>query len=150
VSFDVFLQRFVAGGPAGDELGDAVSAVLERHGASGSEAKGYEVAVEGGAIHFWAHASHCAFFLHGGMAGELAELMFDLATAGDMVILPASIDPATTILVRPEQARELPPEIGRRESLVRCRSAEDVRVILTAGHVGWARYRDHVLRGRSE
>jgi hypothetical protein len=157
MSFDVFLQRFVGGKPAQVDR-QAVSSILEatqfeRAGKSGF----YLVQFPDGAhVEFSAQGldgsrdfGGCAFHIRA-MSSDLVRFIFDVAKAGDMVIL-ATMDCCGPILVAPEQERELPREMLQAlGDPVLCASSKDLENLLLCGHAEWRRYRDQVIGGGSE
>jgi hypothetical protein len=153
MSFDVFLQRSVAGKPAQVDR-EAVLAVLKTAKFNGPDDFGFYIVEfpEGGDVEFSAEGlqgsgdfADCAFHL-GGISRHLVKFMFEVAKAGDMFILPAMED-FVPILTRAEQRVELPPELAENyPEPVLCESAEELESLLSGGYNGWKKYRDKVLR----
>ena len=86
----------------------------------------------------------CAFHIRG-IGDDLIKFMFDVARAGDMVIIPAMED---TPLVLLSEAQEAGVPADVRESLrpILVRSPGELGAVLSGGFEGWSAYRDKVLR----
>lgn len=153
MSFDVFLQRFAAGKPA-EVSREPVLAVLRTTKFSGPDDSGIYVVEfsDGQEVEFYAEGlqgsgdfKDCSFEIHG-MSQHLVRFIFEIAKAGDMVILPAMED-FVPILSLPEQQKELPAELADNEpEPVLCGSAEELESLLSGGYAGWQKYREQVLR----
>jgi hypothetical protein len=151
MSFDVFLQRFVGGEPAAVNR-DRVRAVLVSREFTGPDQFGFYGVSFADGVHVefsakgLAHETEfdgCAFHIRG-ISSDLAQFVWEIAKAGDMVILPAMED-FVPILSSPEQTRDLPPDLreGYPHSVV-CSSAEELESLLVGGFSGWKRYRNQV------
>jgi hypothetical protein len=90
----------------------------------------------------------CAFHIHG-FGDELMKFMFEVAYAGDMVMMPA-MEGNPLILVSESQQAHIPAEIL--ELLRPCviRSGAELKAVLNGGFEGWAAYRDQIVRGASQ
>jgi len=88
--------------------------------------------------------SDCAIHIHG-LSSHITSFIFEIARAGDMVILPA-MDDFVPILLSPEQKKELPAELAENDPKpVLCGSSGELEALLSDGHTGWLKYRDQVL-----
>jgi hypothetical protein len=153
MSFDVFLQRSVAGKPAQVNR-EPVLAVLKSNKYDGPDKFGYYIVEfpDGGDVEFSAKGleatddfTGCSFSIHG-VSAHLSEFMFEIAKAGDMVMLPAMED-FVSILTRGAQREELPVELANNDpEPVLCGSPEELESLLSGGYNGWKKYRDEVLR----
>ncbi len=151
MSFDVFLQRFVDGEPADVDrrrVRDVLNGVTYR----GPSEFGFYVVTfpDGVDVEFSASGleseeafTGCAFHIRG-IGDCLIKFMFDVARAGDMVIIPAMAD---TPLVLISHAQEPSVPAGVRESLglILVQSPSELGAVLTGGFEGWSAYRDKVL-----
>jgi hypothetical protein len=148
MSFDVFLQRFEGGAP-GIATRDRVRAVLMSREFTGPDEFGfYDVSFpDGGQVEFAAKGladgtdfDGCAFHIRS-MSPDLVRFTWEIATAGDMVILPA-MDDFVPIMSSPGQALSLPSELRQAypESVV-CGSAAELELLLTGGYSEWKKYR---------
>lgn len=152
MSFDVFLQRFVCGKPA-EVCRQSVRAILTASSHTGPDEHGYFVVKfpDGVDVELSAKGldgrggsfTGCAFHVHA-LSPALAAFIFEVAKAGDMVVLPAMED-FVPILSAPEQRNELPPDlqIGERGPIW-CRSASELAVLLSGGYAAWQKYLNHV------
>jgi hypothetical protein len=116
MSFDVFLTKFSAGMPA-ESNRDAVLAVLNKAKFQGPDEHGFYVVefADGHSVEFSAGGlqgegefNDCAFHIRG-MSPDLVRFVFEIAKAGDMVMMPATED-FVPILSLPGQQNELPKE----------------------------------------
>jgi hypothetical protein len=151
VSFDVFLQRFVDGESAEVDR-RRVTEVLRAATHRGPDDFGlYIVAFSDGVeVEFSASGlesdepfTGCAFYIHG-FGGDLTKFMFDVARAGDLVLIPA-MEGNPLILVSEEQKRNVPGDLVENLKPVVVRSAGELGAILTSGFNGWSAYRNQVL-----
>ena len=153
MSFDVFLQRFVGGEPA-EVRRESVQPVLMTSSHSGPDEYGYFIVTfpDGVDVELLAKGldgsgsfTGCAFRVRG-LSSNLAAFIFEVAKAGDMVVLPAMED-FVPILSAPEQRNELPPDLqsGEREPVL-CRSASELEVLLSGGYAAWQKYLSQVLK----
>jgi hypothetical protein len=152
MSFDVFLQRFVGGKPVEVDR-QPVSSVLQTTQFQGPDEFGFYLVQFSDGVHVEFSASGldgskdfggCAFHIRG-MSPALVRFIFDVAKAGDMMIL-ATMDCCGPILVAPEQERELPREMLQAlGDPVLCASSIDLENLLLCGYAGWRRYRDQVI-----
>jgi hypothetical protein len=152
MSFDVFLTKLVAGKPA-DVNREQVRAVLQTTKFTGPNEFGFYVVEfsDGVDVQFSAEGldgagefRDCAFHIRG-MGSHLVRFIFEIAKAGDMVILPA-MEPFVPILTSPEQIKELPPGLAKDglEPVV-CRAPAELESLLCGGYAGWRKYRDQVI-----
>jgi hypothetical protein len=152
VSFDVFLQRFVDGEPAEVDR-RRVCDVLRAATSRGPDEFGFYLVAfpDGVEVEFSAKGlesqepfTGCGFHMRG-FGDSLMQFMFDVARAGDMVIIPA-MDGNPLVLVSDAQARNLPADLRENfRSMAAC-SAGELGAVLRGGFEGWSAYRDHVLR----
>jgi hypothetical protein len=153
MSFDIFLQKFVAGEPA-EVNREQVRAVLQATKSTGPDDFGFyvvtfpdgvdvELSAEGldGAAKF----TGCTFHVRG-MCPHLVRFILEIAKAGDMVILPAMED-FVPILSSPEQKQHLPSDLVQEgpEPVV-CGSPSELESLLSGGYAGWQKYRDQVTK----
>ncbi|HXC99568.1 MAG TPA: hypothetical protein VN048_09515 [Verrucomicrobiae bacterium] len=152
MSFDVFLTKFLAGMPA-ESNRDAVLAVLNKAKFQGPDEHGFYVVefADGHSVEFSAGGlqgegefNDCAFHIRG-MSPDLVRFVFEIAKAGDMVMMPATED-FVPILSLPGQQNELPKELAENEiPPVLCGSPEELWSLLSGGYEGWKKYRDQVV-----
>jgi len=153
MSFDVFLQRFVGGEPA-EVNGESVRAVLIASSHSGPDEYGYfivkfpdcvDVEMSAKGLDGSSSFTGCAFHVRG-MSSNLAAFIFEIAKAGDMVVLPA-MEEFVPILSAPEQRNELPPDLQASErGPIWCKSATELEVLLSGGYAAWQKYLSQVLK----
>ena len=153
MSFDVFLQRF-AGGECGEVNRERVLAVLRTTKFTGPDAFGFYIVEfpDGRDVEFSAKGledfhgfTNCAFHIRGG-SPHLTKFIFEIARAGDMVIV-AAMEPFMPILSSPEQLKELPVELAQNDPQpVVCNSPEELELLLSGGYADWQKYRDQILR----
>ena len=154
MSFDVFLQKFVRGEPAKANR-ESVRAVLSTQDFSGPDDFGfYDVRfTDGSEVEFSASGlsgesdfAACAFHIRG-MSQRLVSFIWDIAKAGEMVILPA-MDDFVPILSSLEQHNHLPQDLARDFPVpVVCKSPAELESLLVGGYSGWQRYRNQVIDG---
>jgi hypothetical protein len=152
MSFDVFLQRFAGGEPA-EVRRESVRAVLMASSHSGPDEHGYfivkfpdgvDVELSAKGLDGSGSFTGCAFHVRG-LSSNLAAFIFEIAKAGDMVVLPAMED-FVPILSAPEQRNELPPDLQASErGPIWCRSASELEVLLSGGYAAWQKYLNQVL-----
>jgi hypothetical protein len=152
MSFDVFLQRFKDRESAEIER-PPVREVLSATTYRGPDEFGFYVVAfpDGVEVEFSAKGleseesfTGCAFHIR--VFGDgLMKFIFDVARAGDMVILPA-MEGNPLVLVSEPQAREVPPDLRETFRSIVVSSAEELGAVLSGGFKGWSAYRDHVLR----
>ncbi|MGA3269306.1 MAG: hypothetical protein ABSE16_21125 [Verrucomicrobiota bacterium] len=143
MSFDVFLQRFGGGKPA-EVSREPVLAVLRTTKFRGPDdfgvyvvefPDGQEVERSAEGLQGPGAFKDCSFEIHG-MSPHLVRFMFEVAKAGDMVMLPAMED-FVPILSRPEQRKELPEDLaGNEPEPVGCDSPEELDLLLSGGYAG--------------
>jgi hypothetical protein len=152
MSFDVFMQWF----PPEAEPETArrqVREVLQRQAHSGPDEFGFFVIdfPDGCSLEFSAKGlagpgdfTGCAFHIRG-MSPLLVRFMFEVAKAGQFVILPA-MEPFVPILTAAHQRDKLPPDLLQDcpEPVV-CQSADELAALLGEGYTSWKRYRDQVV-----
>lgn len=151
MSFDVFLQRF-RNGESADAPRATVRNVLAREKYQGPDDFGFylvtfsdgtEVEFSAGGLDSDKPFCGCAFHIRG-FSGELAKFIFDVATAGDMVILPAMED-RLVILANKDQEHHLQPDIREDFKPVVVENGDELRALLSGGFRGWEAYRNHVV-----
>ena len=152
MSFDVFLLRF-AGGERAEGNRDQVHAVLRTRQFSGPNRFGYytvtfpdgvEVELSAKGLDGTAEFTGCAFHLRS-MSRHLPEFIFELAKAGDMVVLPA-MERRVAILASPQQREHLPPNLAKDGwELVVCDTSAKLESLLFGGHAAWQKYLGELL-----
>lgn len=155
MSFDVFLQRFRGGEEAAVERGPVLAAARtvvrrgpDKHGYYVVEfPDGSNVEWSAGGLESEEPFMDCAFHIRA-LSLNLVHFIFEIARAGDMVIIPV-MEGSPIGLVTDQQAGELPQEMRQRLNLVRLRSADELGALLRGGIDGWTAYRDRVVRGSS-
>jgi hypothetical protein len=151
MSFDVFLQKFAAGAPA-EVNRERVRAVFNEWEFTGPDNFGFYIVKfsDGSDVELSAKSlegtptfTGCVFHIRG-MSPHVAKFIFEIAKAGDLVILPAMED-FVPILSSPEQRSHLPPDLlqGHPEPVV-CDTPAELGSLLSGGYTGWRRYRDQV------
>lgn len=152
MSFDVFLQRFADGEPAEVDR-RPVREVLAAATYHGPDDFGFYVVAfpDGVEVEFSARGleseesfTGCAFHIRG-IGDGLIEFMFDVARAGDMVIIPA-MEGNPLVLVSETQKVAVPADVLESLRPILVRSPGDLAAVLAGGFDGWSAYRDHVLR----
>ena len=153
MSFDVFLQKFISGEPA-EVRRESVRAVLMASSHSGPDEHGYfivtfpdgvDVELSAKGLDGIGSFTGCAFYVRG-LSPDLAAFIFEVAKAGDMVVLPAMED-SVPILSAPEQRNELPPDLQASErEPVLCRSASELEVLISGGYAAWQRYLNQISK----
>jgi hypothetical protein len=154
VSFDVFLQRFANGERAEvDRL--PVREVLRAATYRGPDDFGFYVVAfpDGVEVEFSARGleseksfTECAFHIHG-IGDGLMKFVFDVARAGDMVIIPA-MEGNPLVMVSESQGASVPVDVSASLQPILVRSPGELGAVLTSGVEGWSTYRAHIL-GRS-
>jgi hypothetical protein len=86
----------------------------------------------------------CAFHVRG-FGASLMKFIFDVARAGDMVIIPA-MEGNPLVLVSEEQKKNVPADFQKSFQSIVVRSGAELGVVLSGGFEGWSAYRDQVLR----
>lgn len=138
MSFDVFLQRFAAGKPAEVDR-QAVSEALRTTTYRGPDEFGFYVVAfpDGVDVEFSARGlesdesfTGCAFHIRGS-GDHLMQFVFDVARAGDMVILPA-MEGNPLVLVSEAQRTDLPTDIVDGFEPILVRSPEELAAVLTS------------------
>jgi hypothetical protein len=81
--------------------------------------------------------SGCAFHLRG-MSAQVVSFVFDIAKAGDFVILPA-MENFVPILSHPSQRTMIPKDLPE---AVLSESSSELEALLTGGYSAWRKYRD--------
>jgi len=157
MSFDVILIKFSAGMPAKSNR-EAVLAVLNAAKFQGPNdhdfyvvefADGYSVELYSNGLHGEGEFTGCTFFMRG-MSPDLVRFVFDMAKAGDMVMLP-TMENFVPILSSPGQQNELPKDLAENEiPPVLCRSPEELWALLVDGYDGWKKYRDQMVGDNRE
>ena len=130
MSYDVLVQRFRQGEAAGVESADVWTLLEEAWYAPPDEFNYCRVRRDNDEGDLYAvplgDPIDSLMFSRAGWA--IYRLVFDVAVAGDMVIIPPDVGP---FLVREEQREHLPADLGERAVLVRS-GEELVRAIKTA------------------
>ena len=156
MSFDVFLQRFSAGEPA-EAHRQPVLEILRaanhrRPGDFGCYivwfTDGTDVEFSATELETEAPFTACAFHIRA-FGDEMAKFIYDVAKAGDMVIIPA-MDGAPVALLSAAQAEHLPEEIRESFHPVLIESATELAILLRGGVADWSSYRDQVVRREDE
>jgi hypothetical protein len=152
MSFDVFLQRFAAGQSA-QVSREQVRAVLTTRKFIGPNDFGFFIVQfpDGVDVEFSAKGLRdsadfkgCAFHIRC-MSPHLVRFMFEVAKAGDMVMLPLMED-FVPILSNSAQRGELPTELIQKDpGPVLCGSPEELESLLAGGFAEWQKYRDKVF-----
>lgn len=152
MSFDVFLQRFV-GGEGADVDRRAVREVLATTSFRGPDEFGFyrvafpdgvEVEVSADGLESEEPFTGCVFHIRG-IGDPLIRFMFDVARAGDMVLMPAMED-GVLVLVSEAQRTAVPADIWESLRPVLVGSPSELGALLTGGFDGWSAYRDKALR----
>ena len=156
VSFDVFLQKFADGEPA-EVNRDSVRAVLQTREFTGPDDFGFyvvkfpdgvDVELSAKGLNGAAIFTGCAFHIRG-MSPHLVSFIFEIAKAGDMVVLPAMED-FVPILSSPQQKQQLPADLSQQSPVaVVCESPAELGSLLSGGYAGWQEYRNQMLNKRS-
>jgi hypothetical protein len=153
VSFDIFLQKFVNGQPA-DANPEPVRRVLMTRQHSGPDTYGFyrvrfadddEVEFSAKGLDGAASFGGCAFHVRR-LSPHLFAFLWDIAKAGELVLLPAMKD-SIAILSSPDQKQHLPAElINHSWTIVVCESAEELQALLTGGFNSWRKYLDQAIK----
>ena len=154
MSFDIFLQKFSYGNSA-EANREAVLAVLKNEKYKRPNRLYHVTFTDGADVEFSAELESkgkfdgCAFFVRG-MSRLLIKFIFDIAKAGDMVILPA-MEGFVPILCSSEQKQHLPKELAHNEPPpVVCESGEELESLLCGGYESWRKYRDQIVSGKNQ
>jgi hypothetical protein len=156
VSFDIFLQRFENGTSVAVPR-EPVREVLRQTSCNEPDESGFYAVTfpDGVEAEFSAKGlesnepfTGCAFHIRGFSEG-LMRFIFEIALAGDMVIMPAMED-NPLILLSKDQESHVPPEVLDRFRPVTVESPGELGAILTGGFEGWSAYRDQIVRGTRE
>ena len=146
MSFDIFLQHFDVGVPTEAPKEGIVEALGTRKCSGPDEFGFYRVDLSNG-IHVELGAKEletsgtftgCAFFVRE-FNCEVAALIFDVARAGNMAVLPASsenIVAVTTAAVR----ENLPPDLLQNSKVILVRNPSELHALLQHGFEGWHSY----------
>ena len=154
MSFDVFLQRFENGDVA-EAQREPVLAVLRKTSFRGPDEFGFyiiafpdrvEVEFSAKGLELKDRFTGCAFFIRG-FGKHLAEFIYQVARAGDMVIMPA-MEGNPLIFVSDGQRPHVPADSLERSRPVVVKSPEELGALLTGGFDGWSVYRDQVVGKR--
>jgi hypothetical protein len=153
MSFDIYLQRFV-GGESADVARGPVLAVLNGASHSDLRSEGWcDVKFpDGTSIEFSARGlvaggkfQGCAVHARG-MSIRIATFIFEIAKAGDMVVL-AAMEDGPAILTGPEQEKELPADLTASfGKVVWCKSGAEMEVLLSGGYAAWRKYADQIVK----
>jgi hypothetical protein len=152
MSFDVFAQRFRDGESASANRAGVVD-VLARIGVPPNADGWYLLrAPDGGEVEMSARGldgseefESVGFFLRDLTPG-LAELIFDIAKAGEMIIY-AAMEGQRFILTALEQKGHVP-EVPDWPEPILCTSGQQLAALLSGGYDVWIRYRDQVTGRR--
>jgi hypothetical protein len=153
MSFDVFLQRFVSGEPAEVDR-ETVRAILMAPSHCGPDEYGFfilkfpegvDVELSAKGLDGGGSFTGCAFHVRS-LSSNLAAFIFEVAKAGDMVVLPAMKD-FVPILSAPEQRTELPPDLQSSDPApIWCKSASELEALLSGGYPAWQKYLNQALK----
>jgi hypothetical protein len=153
MSFDIFLQKFSEGKPA-EANREAVLAVLNKVAFTGPDKFGFHIVKfpDGVDVEFSAKELYsigeftgCAFNVRE-MSPHLIKFIFEIAKAGDMIILPSNGD--SLILSLPDQNQHLPQDLAENDPPpVVCESAAELEALLCGGYEQWRKYRDKFVSG---
>ncbi len=156
MSFDLFLQVFRAGNAATVDRA-RVSAVLHQHRYDAPDKfsfyrvhfpDGSDVDFSASGLESDDEFDGCAFHIYG-FTPSIVNFIFDVAKAGEMVILNAqgsnTLASPTFILTDQSQSAELPEDAGA--CPVVCHSAEHLSELLGLGFENWKDYRNTVVGG---
>jgi len=152
MSFDVFLQRFKCGEQAEVERASVLAELRAVNHTEFDEFgfsiitfhDGIDVEFSAGGLVSNESFTGCAFHIRG-FGGPLVKFMFDVARAGDMVVIPV-MEGSPVGLVTDAQQCELPPEMRGDFKSARLQSAQELGVLLQGGFEAWSAYRDAVSR----
>ncbi len=157
MSFDIFLQKFSDGKPA-EANREAVLSLLKKSNFSGPDKFGFHIVKfpDGVDVEFSAKElygvrefTNCSFHVRG-IGPHLIQFIFEIAKAGDMVILPAMED-FIPILSLPGQKEHLPQELAENDPPpIVCESAAELESLLCGGYESWRKYRDQILGGQAK
>jgi hypothetical protein len=152
MSLDIFLQKFSAGQPT-EVNREQVLAILNATKFTGPDNFGYYIVSfpDGVDVEFSAKGldgrtkfNGCMFHIRG-MNSQLVKFIFEIAKAGDMVILPATED-FVPILSIAGQRQHLPSDLAKNEPKpILCESSGELESLLSGGFGGWCKYRDQVV-----
>lgn len=152
MSFDLFLQHFTDG-QSTEAMRDPVQRVLRAATCRGPDkfgfyvvrfADGVDVELNAGGLETEESFTGCAFHIRG-FSNLLVEFVFEMAWAGEMVLIPA-MEGNPLILLFEEQRRHLPVDIAEDFHVVVAGSPADLRELLMDGLESWSAYRDHIMR----
>ncbi|MCA9441346.1 MAG: hypothetical protein KC964_11100 [Candidatus Omnitrophica bacterium] len=155
MSFDIFLQHFVNGESAEADRRDVLD-VLATVDYDGPDKYGsYHVAFpDGVVVEFDASGleseesfTGCAF-CRCGFGDDLVKFIFDVARAGDMVIM-VPMEPAPMFLISEDQKAGVPPDLLENFQPILVRSPDEIADAIQLGFEQWAAYRERCLH-RSE
>jgi hypothetical protein len=155
MSFDVFLQRFADGQPAQANR-EAVREVLNCANYSGPDEFGFYVISlpDGVEAEFSAKGlqsensfTGCAFHIRG-FSDALMQFMFDIARAGEMVIMPA-MEGNPLVMVSEQHKQSIPADFWESLQPVVIDSPGELGAVLSGGFEGWSTYRAQVLASPS-
>jgi hypothetical protein len=152
MSFDVYLQRFEGGEPAEADRASVLAALRTVKHTDFDEfgfsivtfEDGVEVEFSAGGLDSNESFTHCAFHIRD-LSDKLVKFVFDIAKAGDMVVIPIMED-ATVGLVGDAQQNQLPQEMRGDFKVARLQSAQELGLLLKGGFETWVGYRADVHR----
>jgi hypothetical protein len=152
MSFDIFLVHF-ENGHVSEVQRQPVRAVLQRTLYHGPDKFGfYRVSFPDRTdVEFSAHGlesdesfTSCAFHIRA-FGEALMTFLFEVACAGDMVMMPA-MEGYPLILVSESQRAHVPAEVVEALRPVVVQSPAELSALLSGGFAGWSAYRDRVVR----
>lgn len=152
MSFDVFLQRF-ENGEVADVQREPVLDVVRKHTFRGPNEFGFYIIEfpDGVEVEFCAEGleleerfTGCAFFIRG-FGKHLADFIYQVARAGDMLIIPM-MEGSPLVFVSENQRTHVSADFLERARPVVVKSPEELGALLTGGFDGWSAYRDQVVR----
>lgn len=152
MSFDVFLARF-ENGDVSEVQRQPVRAVLQRTPYYGPDKFGFyrvsfpdrtDVEFSAGGLESDESFTGCAFHIRA-FGDALMTFMFEVACAGDMVMMPA-MEGNPLILVSESQRAHVPAEIVKALCPVVVQAPGELSALLSGGFAGWSVYRDQVVR----
>jgi hypothetical protein len=90
------------------------------------------------------------FFSSAWISPLLIKFIFQIAKAGDMVILP-TMQNFVPILTSTEQKQDLPQSLAENEPPpIVCESALELESLLCGGYESWRKYRDQIVSGKGK
>jgi hypothetical protein len=152
MSFDIFLQHF-KDGKAAEAPRDSILELLRSSQHTEADRFGfYHVTfADGVTVEFSAKSlesagtfSGCVFHVRA-FGDRLAQFVYQIASAGKMVIMPATRE-AIAVLVSAEMKQHLPDDVLANLTPVVIGSPAELKALLATGFDGWRMYGDQVVR----